>query len=67
MPDIRQLQEASRIPVTGGVFLSVFVSDETMKQLEGYAANNDTWGPNVRTPEDLAEAAIAEAALRCTR
>jgi len=64
---VADLQMQSRIKIQGGAFLSVFVTDETMGQLEAYAANNDTWGPGVRTPEDLAEAAIAEAAMRVAR
>jgi hypothetical protein len=51
--------------VTGyGKILEVHVDAETLERLEWYARERDTYGPNARTVEDLAEAAVAEAALK---
>jgi hypothetical protein len=67
MSRLAQLQKADRVKVPGGTFISIFLSDETLERLERYSENNDTWGPGARSPEDLAEAAVEEAALMATR
>jgi hypothetical protein len=61
-PEALRRREPERIMVTGGAFISVFVDDKTLERLEWYARERDTY--HGRTAEDLAEAAISEAALK---
>ena len=48
----------------GGKILEVHVDAETLERLEWYARERDTYGRNARSVEELAEAAVAEAALQ---